>query len=307
MDRIPVESDHWSLESLGIMDYAQGMARNTLCLLCVAVMLLGGGATCAHAQARGDDVIPNAKIRPLINPRGIIRNGERPAAFNDLFELKRILAAVIPTSVHVLVASLDDASYAVREQATADLQAHPSSDEVLLAVLEREPLTAEQRHRLLKALQWRIEDRPRGAVGIRMSPGRDGVLVTELISDLPAEKVLRVGDQILEINGKVVRENKDLVQVVQRLMPGTEIQMRVLRPRAEGLEPEHVNVVFSLGSYKKLGNEASVRGLTNPETVRRRNLMLAIVKRYRVEPEVVSTPLGSEAGVVKPHTRTKPK
>ena len=289
------------------MDYAQGMARNTLCLLCVAVMLLGGGATCAHAQARGDDVIPNAKIRPLINPRGIIRNGERPAAFNDLFELKRILAAVIPTSVHVLVASLDDASYAVREQATADLQAHPSSDEVLLAVLEREPLTAEQRHRLLKALQWRIQDRPRGAVGIRMSPGRDGVLVTELISDLPAEKVLRVGDQILEINGTVVRENQDLVQVVQRLMPGTEIQMRVLRPRAEGLEPEHVNVVFSLGSYKKLGNEASVLGVTNPETVRRRNLMLAIVKRYRVEPEVVPTPLGSEAGVVKPHTLTKPK
>lgn len=289
------------------MDYAQGMARNTLCLLCVAVMLLGGGATCAHAQARGDDVIPNVKIRPLINPRGGIRNGERPAAFSDLFELKRILAAVIPTSVHVLVASLDDASYAVREQATADLQAHPSSDEVLLAVLEREPLTAEQRHRLLKALQWRIQDRPRGAVGIRMSPGRDGVLVTELISDLPAEKVLRVGDQILEINGKVVRENQDLVQVVQRLMPGTEIQMRVLRPRAEGLEPEHVNVVFSLGSYKKLGNEASVLGVTNPETVRRRNLMLAIVKRYRVEPEVISTPLGSEAGVVKPHTLTKPK
>lgn len=288
------------------MGYAQGMIRSGLCLVC-AVVLLGSGATRALAQARGDDVIPKAKLIPLVNPRGATRKTVRPASFDDLFELKRILSAVIPASVQRLVANLDDASYLVREQATVDLQAHPSSDEVLLAVLERERLTAEQRHRLLRAMQWRIQERPRGAVGIRMSAGRNGVLVTELIADLPAEKVLRVGDQILEINGKVVRENLDLVQVVQRLMPGTEIQMRVLRPRAEGLEPEHVNVEFSLGSYKKLGNEPNVLGVTNPETVRRRTLMLAIVKRYSVEPEVVSTPLGTEAGVVQPHTGSKPK
>ena len=282
------------------MGYAQSMLRLPhSAASCVILLLVGGLASPAFAQKPIDDVLPKGRFVPQVNPRGIMRIQVREATLSDFVEIKSILSAAIPPSVHALVARLDDPSYELREEATAELRANLSPDEVLLAVLEKESLTAEQRHRLLKVLQWRIQDRPRGAVGIRMSAGREGVLITELIPDLPAEKVLKVGDQILQIDGAVVRENQELVQVVQRMVPGTVIRMKVLRPRPNGGESEEVDVEFSLGSYKKLGNDPNILGVTNPETDRRRRFMLAIEKRYRAQPEVVSTPLGTEAGVIK--------
>jgi hypothetical protein len=132
-----------------------------------------------------------------------------------------------------------------------------------------------------------------------MSAGREGVLITELLPDLPAEKVLKVGDQIIRINDVTVRVNRDLVEVVQRLLPGTAIHMRVLRPAAEGEEYEAIDVEFPLGSYKKLGNDPDALGSLNPETDRRRRFIRAIDARYGAKPEVVSTSIGTETGVVK--------
>lgn len=207
--------------------------------------------------------------------------------------------ARIPTSVMKAVQGLSDSSFATREAASESLRRSSVPDEVFMAVLDRENLQQEQRHRLLRVLQWRIQNRPRGAVGIRMSPGRGGILINELVPGLPAEKVLRVGDTIVQINDMVVRENSDLVGVVQRLAPGTRIRMTVLRPHGNAVKGERIEVEFELGSYSKLGNEPDVLGLSNPETSRRKALMQAIEERFAARPELLEGQLVSESGVIR--------
>jgi hypothetical protein len=207
--------------------------------------------------------------------------------------------ARIPGSVTNEVARLSDESFTLRETASAALRSSPVPDEVLMAVLDREDLKPEQRHRLLRVLQWRIHQRPRGAVGIRMSPGRGGVLINELVPGLPAEKVLRVGDTIVMINDIVVRENSELVGVVQRLVPGTLIRMTVLRSNGIAEKIERIEVEFPLGSYAKLGNEPDVLGRSNPETNRRKNLMEAVEVRFAVSPELLVGQLATESGVIR--------
>jgi hypothetical protein len=104
---------------------------------------------------------------------------------------------VIPSLVVAKVEQLGSGSFEERELATVSLRSMPVADEVLMAVLEKGGLDEEQRNRMLGVLRWRVLHRPRGAVGIRMEPaasGIRGVLVTEVIKDLPAERVLRVGD-----------------------------------------------------------------------------------------------------------------
>lgn len=207
--------------------------------------------------------------------------------------------ARIPSSVMNEVARLSDESFALRETASAALRSSPVPNEVLMAVLDREDLKPEQRHRLLRVLKLRIHQQPRGAVGIRMSPGRGGVLINELVPGLPAEKVLRVGDTIVMINDIVVRENSELVGVVQRLVPGTLIRMTVLRTNGNIENNERIEVEFPLGSYSKLGNEPDVLGLANPETKRRKELMQAVEDRFAVSPDLLEGQLATESGVIR--------
>ena len=161
---------------------------------------------------------------------------------------------------------------------------------------------------MLRVVRWRVRDRPRGAVGIRMSTSRKGVMVTELVPGLPAERVLKVGDQITRINDTEVRSNTDLVGVVQRLLPGTAITMTVLRPKSvkdgdppangqpDEMPEERIEVEFQLGSYAKLDNEPEALGLTNPETERRNQTVRAILQRYGVSADLLEGVIVTETG-----------
>ncbi|MDE0888800.1 MAG: PDZ domain-containing protein [Phycisphaerales bacterium] len=214
----------------------------------------------------------------------------------DGLDVKSLRRSAIPDLVADKVVQLGSGSFEDRENATASLRSMPVADEILMAVLEQGGLDEEQRNRMLGVLRWRVLHRPRGAVGIRMEPaatGIRGVLVTEVIKDLPAERVLRVGDVILEINGAGLATSSDLISKVQRLQPGDQIRMKVLRPvpadtpDAPGIVRldrdrafEEVDVEFLLGSYEKLGNDPTASALGNPETMRRRSRVEAIWARW---------------------------
>jgi hypothetical protein len=217
----------------------------------------------------------------------------------DGLDVKSLRRSAIPDLVADKVVQLGSGSFEDRENATASLRSMPVADEILMAVLEQGGLDEEQRNRMLGVLRWRVLHRPRGAVGIRMEPaatGIRGVLVTEVIKDLPAERVLRVGDVILEINGAGLATSSDLISKVQRLQPGNQIQMKVLRPvpadtpDAPGIVRldrdrafQEVDVEFLLGSYEKLGNDPTASALGNPETMRRRSRVEAIWARWGTE------------------------
>ena len=219
---------------------------------------------------------------------GNVRFGNRVKQVRtlDAINAKTLLQSAIPEQVTRTVERLGSGDFQEREDATASLRAMAVDDEILMAVLEQGGLDEEQRNRMLGVLRWRVLHRPRGAVGIRMEPaatGIRGVLVTEVIKDLPAERVLRVGDVILEINGAGLATSSDLISKVQRLQPGDEIRMSILRPVPEdtpdgpgivrfdgGRTFQKVDVEFSLGSYEKLGNDPTASALGNPETMRRR-------------------------------------
>ena len=217
----------------------------------------------------------------------------------DGLDVKSLRRSAIPDLVADKVVQLGSGFFEDRENATASLRSMPVADEILMAVLEQGGLDEEQRNRMLGVLRWRVLHRPRGAVGIRMEPaatGIRGVLVTEVIKDLPAERVLRVGDVILEINGAGLATSSDLISKVQRLQPGNQIQMKVLRPvpadtpDAPGIVRldrdrafEEVDVEFLLGSYEKLGNDPTASALGNPETMRRRSRVEAIWARWGTE------------------------
>ena len=226
----------------------------------------------------------------------------------------------VPTWVRAVVARLGDDDFAQREYASAELREMSITNDVLMAVLEQGGLEEEQRNRLLRVLRWRVLYRPRGAVGIRMEPSGTaisvrGVLVTEVISGLPAERVLRVGDVILEIDGQRITTSADLIGRVQRLQPGDPIRMAVIRPvpadtpdgpgilRFEGDRVfEEVDVEFPLGSYDKLGNDPSASAAGNPETMRRRGRVEAIWARWGSSPRSVGIPkpLDADLGVGPP-------
>lgn len=229
---------------------------------------------------------------------GNVRFGNRVKKVRALDDVntKTLMQSAIPAQVAGLVDRLGSGDFQAREDATASLRAMPVADEILMAVLEQGGLDEEQRNRMLGVLRWRVLYRPRGAVGIRMEPaatGIRGVLVTEVIKDLPAERVLRVGDVILEINGAGLATSSDLISKVQRLQPGDEIRMRVLRPvpadtpdgpgivRFDGDRTfQKVEAEFPLGSYEKLGNDPTASALGNPETMRRRARVEEIWARW---------------------------
>ena len=269
-------------------------------------LVLVASLPCGVASAQEEKEVPKPPAQQRIIPikvgpaRGLATLKRRSSVQRkEVLPEELIRNARIPSSVTNEVARLSDESFTLRETASAALRASPVPNEVLMAVLDREDLEPEQRHRLLRVLKLRIQQRPRGAVGIRMSPGRGGVLINELVPGLPAEKVLRVGDTIVMINDIVVRENSELVGVVQRLVPGTLIRMTVLRSNENGKNNERIEIEFSLGSYAKLGNEPDVLGLSNPETNRRKALMQAVEDRFAVSPDLLEGQLATESGVIR--------
>jgi len=60
--------------------------------------------------------------------------------------------------------------------------------------------------------------------------GSDGVLVTEVVKDSPAEKAeLKTGDVILSVDREEIEETDDLVEVIGEKEPGDEVSIRIVR------------------------------------------------------------------------------
>ncbi len=252
---------------------------------------------------RGPAKPPAGVVRGVIDPQAVGGARVRPgwgiqpglASREDGFDLKAIRTAAVPAEVRAIVARFDDPDWSIREEAAARLESHPAPDDALLRVLDQDDLSEEQRQRLMGVIARRILLRERGAIGIRMNTRAafgdnavSGVEVTQLIPGLPAERVLRVGDVITQIDDRAIRVNTDLITHVQRMPPGQVIEVVVMRPRfirvGEQPDPawirgdgdrwfERIDVEFALGSFEKLGDTA---GVVNPETTRRQQLVIEL-------------------------------
>lgn len=151
------------------------------------------------------------------------------------------LASVdVTVQVMALVARLNHPCYREREAATQALQDGRDNRRQLYAVLAREPLSAEQRHRLLALIRQRLLNAPRGALGISMLFERpdanqpSGSVIMDLLPGLPAERVLQLGDRITHVDGNPLNARNDLIHRVQARRPGDEVQLVVNRVRRDG-------------------------------------------------------------------------
>lgn len=218
------------------------------------------------------DVAPH--VRPIDADElrlRLLRDGAPPLSLapswsSVLPDAGRLAKVAVSPEIRDAARRLDHADWAIRDEAARVLRESENSDEELMALLEREPLGAEQRHRLLAILCERLASAPRGAIGIRMRPGGDlmpGVLIEGLLPGMPAESVLRVGDRIVAIDDRPVTNGDGLTTIIQVERPGRVVRLDVLRPkrdeqgrelRDEALQPivERVIVDLELGSSDEL-------------------------------------------------------
>jgi hypothetical protein len=195
-------------------------------------------------QAKPNPRIPAQKPGNNPNPNALLRNGAALRAGQDdpgvAMELamvesmshERLLRVDPPASLIALLPALDDPSFAVREKTSKRLLDRAFSDEAIWAVLDRFPLSAEARERLLNAAYRRVTERPRGALGIRMGTApadHPGIVVQATLPGMPAEKFLRVGDVIEAVDGRAVSKTYDLVESIQNFPPGHEIKIQLRR------------------------------------------------------------------------------
>ena len=146
------------------------------------------------------------------------------------------LRGLVPdTRVTGLVRGLASSEFAVREAAGAallDLRQVPDEQVWLHLSGAAGELPYEAHARLLEVARARILDAPRGALGIQMAArfaDADGVTVTGLIPNMPAQRVLKPGDRIVQLDGKQILVSQQLSAVVQNKRPGDRIAVVVMR------------------------------------------------------------------------------
>ena len=153
----------------------------------------------------------------------------------------RMRGVVADPAVTALVRALGATDFAQRDAATTALRDPKVPDEQIWIHLQSTPggLTYEAHARLLDIGYSRIKDAPRGALGIQMAGGRmgenNGVTVTALIPNMPAQKVLRPGDRIVELDGKPIQESSELSKIVQTKRPGERIPLVVMRGQRDAV------------------------------------------------------------------------
>lgn len=153
----------------------------------------------------------------------------------------RMRGVVADPAVTALVRALGATDFAQRDAATTALRDAKVPDEQIWIHLLSTPggLSYEAHARLLDIGYSRIKDAPRGALGIQMAGGRmgenNGVTVTALIPNMPAQKVLRPGDRIVELDGKPIQESSELSKIVQTKRPGERIALVVMRGQRDAV------------------------------------------------------------------------
>ena len=201
-----------------------------------------------------------------------------------------------PPEVLKLLPDLNDPSFKVREAASQKLLEPTISDEAIWAVLDRFTLSDEARSRLLTAAVRRVGERPRGALGIRMDQApmdRPGVVIRSTLTGLPAEKFLKAGDVIEEIEGVPVLTTIDLVDSIRNFAPGREIKIKLRRPDmdAQGrplIGPDGktndrpVDIVMPLGNAEDLNKAepGEVQAALNMQLQQRASEGKMILRRF---------------------------
>lgn len=273
--------------------HACGHARRSALAAAFHAVLLATvlSSTTAHAQIQ---LAP----RPGV---GIVGGTSRQSVtLPSDAELARI---DVPAELVRLARALDAEQYADRAAArTAILARRPAPNE-LMALLLRRDLGDEARESLVGILRERILKSPRGALGIRMETmimREQGVRITGVIPGMPAEKVLEVGDLVIEVNEAPMIDRNDLIREVQSLEPGDEVRLKVRRVRrdeagkavldADGAEvTETRDVKMRLGSTEDLEAQGDPMNplMPNPAMSGREAMAEAVVARFLPKPRVV--------------------
>ena len=198
-------------------------------------------------QVPGQDlprVLPPMKLRGDFQGIELGRGRvDRGAAFViDLppWSPARMNGVVADPAVTAMVRALGATDFAQRDAATTALRDAKVPDEQIWIHLLSTPggLSYEAHARLLDIGYSRIKDAPRGALGIQMAPRmgeNDGVTVTALIPNMPAQKVLRPGDRIVELDGKPIQVSQQLSTIVQTKRPGERIALVVMRGQRDAV------------------------------------------------------------------------
>lgn len=213
---------------------------------------------------------------------------------------ERLAKVTPPPAVLNLLQDLDDPSFQVRETASQMLLDQAFSDEAIWCVLDRFPLSEEAHSRLLTVALRRVSERPRGALGIRMGQppeGQVGVVIQATLTDMPAEKFLKAGDIIEEIESVQVRTTEDLVDAIRTYPPGREIKIKLRRPEkdAQGrplIGPDGkmierpVDLVMPLGNADDLdkAEPGELRVAQNMQLRQRTNEGKMILRRFAQTP-----------------------
>jgi hypothetical protein len=140
-----------------------------------------------------------------------------------------------------LVRALGSPDFAAREAASAALlDLREVQDEQVWLHLSGAAgeLPYEAHVRLLDVARTRLLDAPRGALGIQMAArfaDADGVTVTGLIPNMPAQKVLKPGDRIVQLDGSRILVTEQLTTVVQNKRPGDRVAVVVMRGERDEL------------------------------------------------------------------------
>ena len=198
-------------------------------------------------QVPGQDlprVLPPMKLRGDF--QGIALGGgriDRGAASIDEappWSAARMNGVVADPAVTSMVRALGATDFAQRDAATTALRDAKVPDEQIWIHLLSTPggLSYEAHARLLDIGYARIKAAPRGALGIQMAPRmgeNDGVTVTALIPNMPAQKVLRPGDRIVELDGKPIQVSTQLSAIVQTKRPGERIALVVMRGQRDAV------------------------------------------------------------------------
>jgi len=216
-------------------------------------------------------VLPVIQVKPEIRrqlaPAGIVADKTYLPSAEELNEVP------IEERLLLCIERLGDASYAVREAATVELRTAHFVRRQIYAALSRLDLSAEQRYRLMTAVQDALLLTPRGAVGIGVNERArltNKIVVDRLLPDLPAQDVLLIGDRITHLHGKPLPNWRAFVKEVQTRAPGAKITVtveRLVSPRRSSRrqigvqEPQFttLDIEIELGSAEMLRDPISGR------------------------------------------------
>ena len=210
---------------------------------------------------------------------------------------------------------LDDSSFAVRQEAMHALLERTEDLDEIYAILEFDDLSPEQRYRLLSVVRNALVRTPRGAIGISMNPvqfnagGPVEIRIIDLIPGLPGERVLKIGDRIIEVDDRPLHALNDLQIRVQSKKPGDKVRLKIKRTRVDEqdqpilddknqLQVEIMDVEVELGSADRLGEVRNQANFPSPVQQQRQIEAIRIAETYAPRPQPIDVKGGAQSLLV---------